>query len=65
MRGDDVCELKKLLKDNGYAGLTLTNPNYYGSTRAVVNKYQKDKGLKVDGKAGKLTVTALGGVWGG
>ena len=50
-------------KDNGYAGLTLTNPNYYGATCALVKNYQKDKGLKVDGKAGKLTVTSLGGDW--
>lgn len=63
VRGDDVRELKKLLKDNGYAGLTLTNPNYYGATCALVKNYQKDKGLKVDGKAGKLTVTSLGGDW--
>lgn len=65
VRGDDVCELKKLLKDSGYMGLTLTNPNYYGSTRALVKKYQKDKNLKVDGIAGKQTITSLNGIWGG
>lgn len=65
VRGEDVCELKKLLKARGYEGLTLTNPNYYGSTRALVKRYQKDKGLKVDGIAGKLTITSLAGIWGG
>lgn len=63
VRGDDVCELKKLLKARGYEGLTLTNPNYYGATRALVKRYQKDKGLKVDGIAGPLTIAALGGRW--
>ncbi len=65
VRGVDVYELKKLLKDSGYMGLTLTNPNYYGSTRALVKKYQKDKNLKVDGIAGKQTITSLNGIWGG
>lgn len=62
-RGDDVCELKKLLHANGYEGLTLMNPNYYGATRAMVKRYQKDKGLKVDGIVGPLTIAALGGRW--
>ena len=65
VRGDDVCELKKLLKTQGYEGLTLTNPNYYGSTRSLVTRYQKNKGLKADGIAGKQTITSLNGIWGG
>lgn len=63
--GADVCELKKLLKAHGYEGVTLTNPNYYGSTRSLVKRYQKNKGLKADGIAGKQTITSLNGIWGG
>lgn len=61
--GEDVKQLKKLLKDNGYGGLTLTNGNFYGSTRTVVKQFQKDRGLTVDGIAGRKTIAALGGVW--
>lgn len=63
--GEDVKELKKLLANVGYGGLTLTNANFYGSTRTVVKQYQKDNGLTVDGIAGKKTITALGGNWNG
>lgn len=63
-RGEDVCELKKLLQSNGY-GLNLhtTNKNYLSSTRSVVKAYQKANGLTVDGKAGKDTITKLGGTY--
>ena len=64
-RGEDVKELKKLLVSNGYTGVTVTNGNYYGTTRTVVKAYQRDHGLTIDGKAGKNTITALGGVWNG
>ena len=64
-KGEDVKKLKKLLQDNGYGGLTLTNGNFYGSTREVVKQFQKDHKLSVDGIAGKKTITALGGNWGG
>lgn len=59
----DVKELKKLLAAAGYTGLTVTNGNYLASTEAVVRKYQTDHGLVVDGKAGKATITSLGGLW--
>ncbi len=64
VRGEDVCELKKLLAAAGFGGLTVTNRNYYSQTKKVVKEFQKSKGLDADGKAGKLTITALGGVWG-
>lgn len=58
--GEDVKELKKALEAKGYGGLTLTNGNFYGSTRTVVKQFQKDNGLTVDGIAGKKTYAALG-----
>ena len=61
----DVMELKKLLIKKGYKGITATNGNYLSSTEAVVMQFQRDAGLKVDGKAGRDTITALGGVWNG
>ena len=64
VRGEDVCELKKLLAAAGFGGLSLTNGNYYSQTKKVVRAFQQANGLEVDGKAGKLTITALGGVWG-
>lgn len=69
MRGDDVIELKKLLIKEGYSKGITTNTssskNFYGSTRTQVRAFQKDAGLTVDGKAGKQTITALGGIWKG
>ncbi len=64
VRGEDVCEMKRLLNAHGYEGVTLTNPNFYGTTRSLVKRYQKDNGLKVDGKAGEQTITSLKGIWG-
>ena len=68
-RGDDVIELKKLLINAGYSkGITVNTKasgNFYGSTREAVKAYQRDNGLTIDGKAGKNTITALGGVWNG
>lgn len=68
-RGDDVIELKKLLINAGYSkGITVntkSSGNFYGSTRKAVKAYQRDNGLAIDGKAGKNTITALGGVWNG
>ena len=62
-RGADVCELKKLLKAAGFDGLTLTNKNYYSKTKKTVKAFQKAAGLEVDGKAGPLTIAALGGTY--
>ena len=61
--GDDVCELKKLLAENGFPGLKPKNRNFFGSTRLKVKAFQKAKGLTVDGKAGPQTITALGGIY--
>ena len=63
VQGDDVKELKRLLANAGYTGLTLTNGNFFSKTRVTVKKYQRDHGLVPDGKAGPLTIAALGGVW--
>ena len=62
-RGADVCELKKLLKAAGFDGLALTNKNYYSKTKKTVKAFQKAAGLEVDGKAGPLTIAALGGTY--
>lgn len=68
-RGDDVIELKKLLIKKGYSNGISTNTsssgNFYRSTLKQVRAFQKDAGLTVDGKVGKQTITALGGVWKG
>lgn len=67
--GEDVVELKKLLIAHGYyEGITVdtkTSKRFGSSTRKLVKEYQKANGLKVDGIAGKNTITALGGVWDG
>lgn len=62
-QGEDVCELKKLLNAAGFTGLTVTNKNYLSKTKAKVKAYQKAAGLEVDGKAGPLTIAALGGTY--
>ena len=64
-KGEDVKDLKVLLANAGYTGLTLTNGNFYSSTRALVKKFQKARGLDEDGIAGELTISALGGTWAG
>lgn len=61
--GNDVKELKKLLALAGFGGLNVENKHFYNSTKAVVKAYQMANGLTVDGKAGKHTITALGGYW--
>ena len=62
-KGDDVVELKKLLTAKGYDGFTPGNRNFYRLTEDKVMEFQKSAGLTVDGKAGKNTITALGGVY--
>ena len=66
-KGEDVVELKKLLIAHGYSeGITVdtpTSPNFGGQTRARVKDYQRDSNLKVDGIAGRDTITSLGGVF--
>lgn len=61
--GDDVCELKILLRGAGYDNLTIGNRNYYSKTKKTVKAFQKAYGLKADGKAGPETIAALGGVF--
>lgn len=60
--GDDVKELKKLLnKQNLGHELNINNPNFLGTTRKVVKLAQKALNIKVDGIAGPVTISALGG----
>lgn len=66
-KGEDVIELKKLLIANDYkTGITVdtaSSKNFGSSTKRIVKLYQKDHGLKVDGIAGRATITSLGGVY--
>lgn len=56
LRGDDVKELQKRI---GVAA----DGAFGAATEAAVKAYQKRQGLMPDGKAGRDTITALGGVW--
>lgn len=64
----DVVELKKLLKANGF-GLSLgTNGNYLSKTKEAVIEFQRSyfkDSSEWDGIAGKKTISALNGIWGG
>ncbi len=63
-RGDAVVKLQVALNNAGIRdaeGKPLPTTGYYGDlTQAAVVKYQQQKGLEDDGKAGKDTLTALG-----
>jgi murein DD-endopeptidase MepM/ murein hydrolase activator NlpD len=63
-RGDGVKQLQEALNRAGIRdeqGQPLPVTGYFGDkTEAAVSKYQEQKGLEVDGKAGKDTLTALG-----
>lgn len=62
LRGDDVKELQKRLIARGYAcGRGGTDGIFGTDTRAAVRAFQGSAGLTVDGKAGRQTITALGG----
>ena len=71
MRGDDVKELQRRIVDyglkrvlvDGVAHTVDVDGIFWLVTEAAVKAYQKSKGLTVDGKAGKKTITALGGKW--
>ena len=66
MSGTDVKNVQKALIAKGYScGSSGTDGKYGDDTVAAVKKFQKAKGLSVDGQAGKNTVTALGGKWAG
>ena len=68
-KGADVKELQKRIYAYGLRCVivdgrakTLKADGIFGPiTDSAVRAYQKSKGLKVDGKAGKNTITALGG----
>lgn len=64
MQGDDVKELQRLLNKADSAGLAVDG-KFGDKTKKAVKAYQKAKRLKVDGIAGKNTITALGGIWRG
>ena len=72
-KGDDVKELQKRIYDYGIRAVELNGgtkklvaDGTFGSISEVAVKlYQKAVGLTVDGKAGKNTITKLGGTWGG
>jgi peptidoglycan hydrolase-like protein with peptidoglycan-binding domain len=63
-RGDAVTRLQTALNNAGIRdenGQPLPTTGYFGDrTEAAVRKYQEQKGLEVDGKAGNDTLTALG-----
>lgn len=63
-RGEGVKGLQEALNKAGVRdaqGQPLPTTGYFGDqTEAAVRKYQEQKGLEVDGKAGKDTLTALG-----
>lgn len=59
-RGEDVKELQTRLNSNG-CNCGKVDGVFGSKTDAAVRSYQKKKGLVVDGKAGKNTITALGG----
>ena len=58
-RGAEVTAIQKELKARGLFNADITG--YYGTiTEAAVKKFQKQKGLAVDGIAGPKTLKALG-----
>ena len=66
-KGDDVVELKKLLIGHGFSkGISVDKPtsvNFGSATRRCVKEYQISANLKVDGIAGRDTITSLGGIF--
>ena len=61
-KGDDVKTLQQTLRSAGYdVGSTGTDGIYGPITKAAVEKYQQDNGLKVDGIAGSETLGSLYG----
>ena len=59
-KGAQVKALQILLIGNGYScGGTGSDGSFGANTDAAVRKYQKAKGLSVDGIAGKNTFTKL------
>ena len=56
--GEDVFMVQMRLTELGYYTGTVTG-GYYGGTIEAVKAFQKDHGLKVDGAAGKQTLSVL------
>lgn len=57
--GKEVTAIQKALKERGLFTADITG--YYGTqTQAAVRKFQRQKGLTVDGIAGPQTLSALG-----
>lgn len=64
MRGDDVKALQTALIAAGYhCGASGADGVFGKYTAYAVRCLQSARGLVVDGKAGRYTVTALGGTW--
>ena len=64
MKGADVKALQSALIAKGYScGGTGADGEFGKNTESAVKSFQKAAGLTVDGKAGKNTVTKLGGKW--
>lgn len=61
-KGSDVSDLQELLNKRGDS--IKIDGDFGSKTLAAVKAFQKRKGLKADGVAGKKTITALGGGWG-
>lgn len=59
MRGDDVRELQRALKEQGYDPGQIDGI-FDKKTERAVKRFQKASGLKADGIAGKRTFFALG-----
>lgn len=62
--GEDVKGLQTALATAGYPCGTADG-KLGKRTDAAIRAYQSAKGLTVDGKAGRATITALGGTWTG
>lgn len=61
MKGEDVKQLQTLLTK---AGIAIEVDGVFGKiTQDAVMEYQDNMNLEVDGKAGKLTISSLGGIW--
>lgn len=66
MKGDDVKALQAaLIAHNYHCGATGVDGVYGRNTAHAVRCFQSANRLVVDGKAGRYTVAALGGVWKG
>ncbi len=62
-RGNEVSKIQKALKEKGY--YTGSIDGIFGTaTKRAVEQFQRDNNLKVDGIAGKQTLSALGIVGG-